>query len=64
MLSLVAQHMQLGGIEIAASRAVTDKRVVVPAVPQPVHDLRKLDGAVVALVMPEMRLAAEIVCFR
>jgi hypothetical protein len=64
MLSLVVQHMQLGRIEIAASSAITDKRVVVPAVPKPAHDLGKLDGAVVALVVLEMRLAAEIVCLR
>src|SRR5580692_12822111 len=64
MLSLVVQHMQLGGVEIAPGDAVADERVVVPTVPQPAHDLDELDRTFVALAMLIMLLAAEIVGLR
>ena len=64
MLSLVVQHMQLRRIEIAAGGAVADERIILPAVPQPAHDFGELDDPVVALVMLEMRIAAEILGFR
>ena len=55
--------MQLLGVEIAARHPVADKGVVVPAVPQPFDDLDEFDGAVVALAVLVMLLAAEIVGF-
>src|ERR1700724_1848546 len=64
MLSLVVQHMQLGGVGIAPGDAVADERVVVPTVPQPAHDLDELDRTFVALAMLIMLLAAEIVGLR
>jgi len=43
MLALVVQVMRLGRVEITFRFAVSDKRVVVPAVPQSLHDFDKLD---------------------
>src|SRR5262249_60698378 len=60
MLAPVVQDMDFRRVEIAAGGAVAQKRVVVPAVPQPLHDLDELHRAVITLAVGEMLLAAEI----
>jgi len=60
MLALVVQVMQLGRVEVTFRFAISDKRVVVPAVPQPPHDLDELDRPVVAGIVLIVPLAPEV----
>jgi hypothetical protein len=60
MLALVIEHVQPRRVEIAAGVFVANERVLVPAVPQAAHDLGKFGRAVIAVVMREVRLLAEI----
>src|SRR5215831_16380979 len=60
VLSLVVECVELCRVEIDLGRPVADECVVLPAVPQSLDDLDEFVGAVVALVMRVMRVAAEI----
>src|ERR1700730_5176698 len=60
MLALVVQVMELGRVEIAFRSAVSDKRIVVPAVPQSLYDFHKLDRTVVAGIVLIVPLASEV----
>ena len=51
VLALVVEEMHLRRVEIHAARLVGDDRVLLPAVPQPEHDLREFARARVALGM-------------
>src|SRR2546423_810654 len=51
---------ELGRIEVTFRFAVSDKRIVVPAVPQSLHNLDKLDRPVVAGIVLIVPLASEV----
>src|SRR5450755_2388333 len=46
--ALVIELVKLAGIKIALAGAIAQKRVVLPAVPKPEHDLYELAGAIVS----------------
>ena len=52
--------MELGRIEVTLRLAVSDKRIVIPAVPQSLHHFDKLDRPVVAGIVLIVPLAAEV----
>src|SRR5207302_7946379 len=60
MLALVIQVMELGGVEVTFRFAVSDKRIVVPAVPQSFHNFDKLDRPVIAGIVLIVPLASEV----
>ena len=60
MLALVVQVMELGRVEVTFRFAVSDKRIVVPAVPQSLHYFDKLDCPVVTGVVLIVPLASEV----
>ena len=60
MLALVVQVMELDRVEVTFRFAVSDKRIVVPAVPQPLHHFDKLNCPVVAGIVLIVPLASEV----
>ena len=60
MLALVVQVMELGGVEVTFRFAVSDKRIVVSAVPQSLHNFDKLNCPVVAGIVLIVPLASEV----
>ena len=60
MLSAVIEEMQLVGDEILAGRLVHHDGIGLPAVPQPLDDGGELAGAVIAVGMRHVGVAAEI----
>jgi len=60
MLALVVQVMELGRIKVTFRFAVSNKRVVVPAVPQSFHNFDKLDRPVIAGIVLIVPLASEV----
>ena len=59
-LALVIEAVDLRGIGEAVVLLVDDQRVVVPGAPVPDHHLHELVGAVVAQVVLEVLVAAEV----
>ena len=64
VLAAVVEPVDLVGIGEAAALLVDDQRIVFPAVPQAGDDLHELVGAVVAQVVLEMLLVAEVLGLR
>ncbi|MET3591510.1 hypothetical protein ABID26_000889 [Mesorhizobium shonense] len=60
MLSRVRQHMQLRGVEIESAFGVADEGIVRKTVPQTGHDIVEFARPVVAFVVLEMPVEAEI----
>ena len=60
MLALVVEHMQFGGVEIEPAFGVADEGVVGKAVPQAGHHIVEFPRPVIALVMLDMLVEAEI----
>ncbi len=58
--SAMIEHVALVGIEETAARAIAHECVVVPAVPQPAHDVGEFLRARIAFAMLEMRVAVEV----
>ena len=52
--------MKLGRVEVTFRFAVSDKRIVVPAVPQSLHYFDKLDCPVVTGIVVIVPLAPEV----
>ena len=52
--------MEFDRVEITFRFAVSDKRIVVPAVPQSLHNFDKLDRAVVTGIVLIVPLASEV----
>jgi hypothetical protein len=60
MLALVVQVMEFGRVEVTFRFAISDKRIVVPAVPQSLHHFDKLDCVVVTGIVVIVALASEV----
>ena len=60
MLALVVERMHARGLEIQPAFHVAHEGVVVPAIPQALHDLRKFARPAVALCMIEHAVATKV----
>ena len=60
VLAAVVQRVQARRVEIAAARLVADEGVVLPAVPQPEHDVDVLLGPAIARAVLHVPLAPEV----
>src|SRR5262249_9624882 len=56
----VIEPVHLFRSEVASAGTIHDEGVVVPAIPKPADDLDEFIGALVALIMFEMLIAAEV----
>jgi hypothetical protein len=60
MLAFMVQVMEFVRVEVTFQFAVTDKRIVVPTVPQSLHNFDKLDRPVVTGIVFIVPLASEV----
>lgn len=60
MLALMVQLVELGRFEVTFRVTVSDKRVIVPAVPQSLHNFDKLDRPLITGIVLIVPLASKV----